>query len=713
MSSELAGRPQGRSPLLSEHGSLLERVPVAVFGVDADDRICYWGPGAESLFGYSARAALGQPSGMLFADASGSGRDEWARMVERGRSERYWRGRLSIRHRDGTVFDGGFRVFRLAGTGGRDTVMTLASESGELERVRNNLAFLDALFESCPIGLVMFDADLRFVHLNQALADMDGMPIQEHLGQHVGDAMIMPDGGEYESMLRAVAEVGRPIVGALVGVRTRGQPDRDQVWSVSLFPLSRPGGTRLFGVGGMLVDVTDREQAIVEASAARQRLALLDRAAARIGTTLDVAVTAREIVQVAVPDFCDAAVVELVEWMNEQEPFDPALPVVTRRIASDTVLSSAASEPLSGRETARYPPGSAIHHVLQTGRPDSAQVDEAFVTSNVPDETSARLLVDSGLSTLVIAPLIARGTVQGIAMFGRPATRPAFTDQDLSLAAELTSRAALCLDNARLYSRERDIALTLQRALMPESLPAGRYVTVAHRYLPGGRVTEVGGDWYDLIQLPGRRVALVVGDVMGHGVRAAADMGGLRFTARALARRDPEPSELLAELDEFAVESGIELATCVYVVFDPAAGRTRIASAGHPPPLIRPPDGEVEILDEVLGVPLGVGGFPFRAMDIDLPEDAVLALYTDGLVESHDLDLDRGLARLRDELRDAPESLERAADRVLTQLVSVDPDDDTVLVLARVRRMPPREQPGWAGRWHLPARGRRAGRKKR
>ncbi|MGP3979843.1 SpoIIE family protein phosphatase [Streptomyces sp. KR80] len=695
MPSDRPGDEAGRGPLWSEPGTLLERVAVAVFGVDEGGRICYWGPGAQSLFGYRSDEALSKPGGILFPRPSGGGPGPWTRLFERGRMEGYWRGRLHARHRDGTVFDAGFRVFPVAGVGGRGVVMALASRGDELDRVKNNLAFLDVLFESCPIGLVMFDEDLRFAHVNQTLADMDGLPIEEHLGRHVSEVVIASDGGEYESVLRAVAEVGRPIVGMLVGVRTRGRPDQDQVWSVSLFPLERPRGIRFFGVGGVMVDVTAREQAIVEASAARQRLALLDRAAARIGTTLDVKVTAREVVDAAVPDFCDGAVVELMEWTDEKEPFDPALPLVTRRIAAGTILPPPATELVSGLEVVTYPPGSTIHQVLQAGRPTSALVDEDFVTRTVLTEERARLLIDSGLVSLLLAPLIARGTVQGIAIFGRSAARPVFTEQDLSLAGELASRAALCLDNARLYSRERDIALMLQRALLPSSLASRPYVGIVHRYLPGSRITEVGGDWYDVIDLPAHRVALVVGDVMGHGVPAAAAMGRLRITASALARLDPEPADLLTELDQFARESGIELATCLYVVYDPTAGRTRIASAGHPPPLVLHPDGRVETIGDVLGVPLGIGGCRFRSTDIDLPEDAVLVLYTDGLIEARTHDIQEGLAALRAELHGSPGPLEATADRIIARLLPGEPTDDTVLVLARVRRMPAR---GMAGR---------------
>ncbi|MFF4578548.1 SpoIIE family protein phosphatase [Streptomyces sp. NPDC001389] len=686
MPSDQPGGAPSAGPLRSEPGSLLEHVPVAVLGLDPAGRVRYWGPGAQELFGYEAPAALARPAAALFPEPDdGPGPAE--RLVERALALGYWRVRLPVLHRDGTVFDCGFRAFPVTGAADRDdgtVVMALASRGDELDRVKTNLAFLDALFETCPIGLVMLDEELRYVHLNQALADMDGIPVADHLGRDTGEIMITADGGEFRRMLRAVADEGRPLVGVLVGMRTAGRPDVDQVRSVSLFPLSGAVGTGR-GVGGLLVDVTDRERALLEATAARRRLALLDRASARIGTTLDVDTTARELVDATVPDFCDGSVVEMVEWMYPSEAFDPDLPLITRRIAAGTVLPPPAAGLLSSLDRVTYPPGSSVHRMLSTGRPVCVTVDE-FTARTVGRHQRARQILDSGLACVLVAPLIARGHVQGIALFGRSAARPAFAGQDLGLAGEIASRAALCLDNARLYSRVQDISLTLQRALLPTAPDETAHVSVAHRYLPGSRATEVGGDWYDVIALPGGRVALVVGDVMGHGVPAAASMGSLRITARALARHSPDPGALLAELDTTARDTGVELATCLYVLYDPRTGRARIANAGHPPPLVRHPDGTVETLGGVLGVPLGVGGVPFRTTGAELPDGAVLALYTDGLVEARGQDIDEGLDALRTELARAAGPLEEEADRILAALLPDGATDDTVLVLARISR---------------------------
>ncbi|CAL9646559.1 hypothetical protein SUDANB96_06528 [Streptomyces sp. enrichment culture] len=667
---------------------MLEHVAVAVFAMDEGGRICYWGPGARRLFGYGAADALSRPVAALFPAAAGDGPTPAERLAERARTLGYWRVRMPARHQDGTVFDCGFRVFPVTGRDDRSVIVGLASRGDELDRVKTNLAFLDALFATCPIGLVMLDDDLRYVHLNQALADMDGVPIQDHIGRRVDEFMITSDADEYLHMLRSVTDESRPVVSALVVLRTPGRPDRDQVRSVSFFPLSQAGDTRP-GLGGLLVDVTDREQALVEAAAGRQRLAMLDRAAARIGTTLDMNVTARELVEAVVPDFADASVVEVVEWMDEPEVFHPGQPLLTRRIASGTSLPPPADELVGGLQNVTYPPGSAIHEMMTTGRPVRVAIDDEFMTRTVIHQDRARLLIDSGLTCLLIAPLIARGTVQGVTMFGRSGARPAFTDQDLTLAGELASRAALCLDNARLYSRVQDIALTLQRALLPTALASSPSLRIAHRYVPGSHHTEVGGDWYDVIDLPGQRVALVVGDVMGHGVPAAAAMGRLRITAKALARQNLEPDHLLHELDACAEEAGIAYATCLYIRYDPTTRRARIANAGHLPPLRRGPDGTVEAIDDVLGVPLGVGGVPFRTTEIALHEGDTLVLYTDGLVEARGQDIGRGIEALRAQLELRPSAtLEEEADSILAQLRPAAATDDAVIVLAEVGPAP-------------------------
>ncbi|XES00295.1 PP2C family protein-serine/threonine phosphatase [Streptomyces sp. S1D4-11] len=255
----------------------------------------------------------------------------------------------------------------------------------------------------------------------------------------------------------------------------------------------------------------------------------------------------------------------------------------------------------------------------------------------------------------------------------------------MSLAYELAARAAICVDNARLYRREHDTALVLQRSLLPQHIPQLPGMEVAHRYLPASDVNEVGGDWYDVIRLDGGKAALTIGDVMGHGTAAAAVMGRLSVSVRALARLDLAPENLLHQL-EAALEDLTEpmLATFLYAVIDPANGRCQITRAGHPPPAAVSPDGTARLLDVPPGVPLGVGGTPFTTTDVTLQPGSTLVLYTDGLVEARGSDIDERLAEFTHLLEQPAPTLDELCDRLLIHLTPASADDDIALLAARL-----------------------------
>ncbi|WP_256251059.1 ATP-binding SpoIIE family protein phosphatase, partial [Streptomyces sampsonii] len=295
-----------------------------------------------------------------------------------------------------------------------------------------------------------------------------------------------------------------------------------------------------------------------------------------------------------------------------------------------------------------------------------------------------------------------------------------------TLAAELAARTAVCIDNARLYRREHERALILQRSLLPPGAPEASGLDIACRYLPGNAATEVGGDWFDVIELPGHRTALVIGDVMGRGLRAAVAMGELRTAVRTLALLDLEPAEVLSHLDEIARGLGapahgpgsqqstraalqnrdadlseVYLATCVYAVYDAVTRRVTFANAGHLPPVIVEPGEPGEpalLLDVPPGLPLGVGGEPFEEVEVEIPEGALLALYTDGLVESRDQTLDAGLSAFRAALTGPEMALEDACDHVLSTLDTHHGEDDIALLMARVQGLPAEN----VGDWTLP-----------
>jgi serine phosphatase RsbU (regulator of sigma subunit) len=286
-------------------------------------------------------------------------------------------------------------------------------------------------------------------------------------------------------------------------------------------------------------------------------------------------------------------------------------------------------------------------------------------------------------------PLIARGVVVGCAIFGRMPASPPFNEGDIALAGQLASQAAVCLDNARLYERERRTVQALQLGLRPGRAQVPSGVEIANRYLPV-RESVVGGDWHDITPLPGGRAALIVGDAMGHGPEAAAVMVQLRTAAHTLADMDLPPEQVLHRLDTMAAGMAVApfAATCVYAVINPHTGSCSIAQAGHHPPVLVHPGGTTEVLDLPPGLPLGIGEGFFEASRVNLPPGTVLALYTDGLVESRLRPLDTGMAELREALgktlAEPAASLDDAC-QVITQSLREHSEDDVTLVLARIR----------------------------
>ncbi|MYV53962.1 ATP-binding SpoIIE family protein phosphatase, partial [Streptomyces sp. SID3212] len=304
----------------------------------------------------------------------------------------------------------------------------------------------------------------------------------------------------------------------------------------------------------------------------------------------------------------------------------------------------------------------------------------------------------------ILAPLRGRRRVIGAAVFLRRPDRAAFEPNDLLVAAQLATHTALGIDKAVLYGREAYIADELQRTMLPENLPQPTGVRLASRYLPAAETARVGGDWYDAIPLPGSRVALVVGDVMGHSMTSAAIMGQLRTTAQTLAGLDLPPQEVLHHLDEQAQRLGTDrMATCLYAVYDPVSHRITIANAGHPPPILLHLGGRAEVLRVPPGAPIGVGGVDFEAVELDAPAGATLLLYTDGLVESRLRDVWTGIEQLRERLAataqltgpDHAPPLEALCDDVLDVLGPGDRDDDIALLAARFDGIAPSDVAYW------------------
>ena len=299
---------------------------------------------------------------------------------------------------------------------------------------------------------------------------------------------------------------------------------------------------------------------------------------------------------------------------------------------------------------------------------------------------------EGSLRSFLIVPLVAARRSVGALELGWNEPR-ALTADDRVFLETLAGQGAQALDRARHFESERSIAETLQRSVLPASLPRLAGAQIAARYLPGTQEVDIGGDWFDAVELSEGRVGLVVGDVVGKGVHAAASMGQLRNALRAISIERLKPPTALARLDRLATESlDASFATVVYAIVDPAAGVLRFSSAGHPPPVIAYPDGRVDVLEDGRGLPLGTGlGAKYRQSVVELPAGSVVVFYTDGLVERRGRTIDEGIDRLVQAVGSAPKDAEQLLEHVLEQLVEgVERADDIAILAARFLPVAPR-----------------------
>ncbi|MFR9788255.1 SpoIIE family protein phosphatase [Streptomyces sp. MB22_4] len=507
---------------------------------------------------------------------------------------------------------------------------------------------------------------------------------------------------------RQLTELG--LAGPLATVLASDPPATDEVCevgdrllAVSVRPTA-PRGCRPSSIV-TLRDTTELRAVAGRAAVAQRRLRLLYDAMSRIGTTLDVARTAEELTRFTVPRFADYACVDLLDSiLRGGEPEGTMM----RRTA---LTGIDADHPL-------YPVGTLVDFAsrtpqaigLGTGAPvlEPDLRKDAGWQENDPD--NARRILDHGIRSMLVVPVRARGVLMGVASFWRSALAEPFEEEDRAVAEELVARAAVAIDNARRYTREHTTAVTLQRSLLPRGIPDQSALEVAYRYLPAQ--AGVGGDWFDVIPLPGARVALVVGDVVGHGLHAAATMGRLRTAVHNFSALDLSPDELLVHLDELvsridsdergdgtaegSLKDGrvardgiahVTGASCLYALYDPVGGRVTIARAGHPGPALILPDGTATFPDVPVSPPLGLGdGMPVETLELELPEGSHLVLYTDGLLEDRQRDIGTGLDLLRDTLADSaghgPEALCTA---VLDAVLPARPIDDVALLVACTR----------------------------
>ncbi|MFI8635134.1 SpoIIE family protein phosphatase [Streptomyces chartreusis] len=519
--------------------------------------------------------------------------------------------------------------------------------------------------------------------------------------------------------LTADAE-GRPCVSLGIGndlarLFASGRDATDEVHlaqgrllAVSQRSTDRDGGPP--GSVATLRDTTELRTLTGRADVAQERLKLLYDAGLEIGTTLDVTRTSQELTDFAVPRFADFVSVDLADpVLRGEEPKEGRADM--RRVAFQGVRDGSPLYPIG--KLIRFAPGTPQAFGFGTGRSVLETDLPAFAGWQEQDPANARRLVRYGFHAMLTVPLRARGVIMGMTTFWRADRPDPFESEDVSLAEELVARAAVSIDNARRYTREHTLSVTLQRSLLPRALPGQSALEVAYRYLPAQAAQGgVGGDWFDVIPLPGARVALVVGDVVGHGLHAAATMGRLRTAVHNFSTLDLPPDELLGHLDELVNRidqdegegeeevAPITGATCLYAVYDPSTGLCALARAGHLEPALVHPDGRIEFLTVPGGAPLGLGGsLPFEATEVRLSEGSGLVLYTDGLVEDQGRDIDEGLELLRDALAATPPTQGRGPEEtckaVLESMLPERPRDDVALVVARTRLLPADRTASW------------------
>ncbi|MFE2183023.1 SpoIIE family protein phosphatase [Streptomyces sp. NPDC059455] len=574
----------------------------------------------------------------------------------------------------------------------------------------------DAVLHSVREGVLIVGGDGRLVLANDEARRLFDLPPDAE-GRLVSELGFDPH-------TAALLASGRP---ATDEVHTAGE----RLLSVSHRPTDRDGGPP--GSVATLRDTTELRALSGKVDLARNRLKLLYDAGVSIGTTLDVVRTAQELAEYAVARFADYVSVDLADSvLRGEEPPDGVSGLSAPDAGSWAAVAAADGGRTVLRRTALsgirddgplYPLGMLIEfgpsapqaRGFRSGAVTVEPVLGDFGGWQEQDPEHARRIVDYGIHSMIAVPLRARGVVLGVASFMRAEKPEPFEEDDVSLAEELVTRAAVSIDNARRYTREHTMAVTLQRSLLPRMLPEQNALDVAYRYLPAE--SGVGGDWFDVIPLPGARVALVVGDVVGHGLHAAATMGRLRTAVHNFSTLDLPPDEILSHLDDLIARidqdegpggldgdgsggsEGITGATCLYAIYDPVTRRCTMARAGHPPPALVRPDGSVEFLELPAGPPLGLGGLPFETAELELPEGSHLVLYTDGLIEKRDRDIETGLEMLRGALAHPGRTPEDACTAVLDALLPDRPSDDIALIVARTRVL----EPGLTADWEVPS----------
>ncbi|XHM89681.1 SpoIIE family protein phosphatase [Peterkaempfera sp. SMS 1(5)a] len=658
--------------------------------VDLRGIVTAWNQEAQQLLGYGSGEVVGRPAVDLLCE--GVSEAELRSAAARGR----WRGQAALRHRDGSRLEVGLLAHRREAAPAVEEWLLVTPLQGTEPHPQDDELTAWA-FRQSPCAAVVYDTDLRLRRANAIDEQLVDLTEEEMRGLRLVDFLPYPESEVMEAHMRLALQTGERQQVELYW-RAPGQ-SRAHAWSILLAPL-KDEAAQVRGACLVALDTT-------EAYEARQRLLLLSDAGARIGRTLDVTHTAEDLVAVAVPCLADLVTVGLLTCLDsgiDPPPSPYRGPVDLRRIAHGSVLEGCPESVVALGGLDPCLPSSPSARCLAAGRAVRYELSESALAQWAIERPQRVAQVRRyGIHSAMAVPLLARGAVLGVVLLARHRRPEPFTEDDVMLAEELAARAAVCIDNARRYTRERNASLTLQRSLLPPDLPRRTALECASRYLPAAGQPGVGGDWFDVIPLPGARVALVVGDVVGHGVHASAAMGRLRTTIRALADVDLAPDELLTRLDDLVIHLSDEAedagdlesaagtagaigASCLYAVYDPISGHCTLARAGHPLPLVVTPDGTADLLELPAGPPLGLGGLPFESIEVELAAGSLLALYTDGLLGTGSPD--QALQAMREVLARREPSLSILCDTVLQSVLHDRPaDDDVALLLARTHTL--------------------------
>jgi PAS domain S-box-containing protein len=679
----------------------LDALPMAVVMLDEARRINRWNSAAEILYGHAPHDVIGLPLvDVLFEDDD---RAAVRTLLDEVTFEAPWEGDFRVRRRDGALLVSSFRVARVPeigwawiatdgidqGLAEQERSVLMSAERAARSMAEEALGLVEAILLSAPVGIAVFDLELRYVRVNDAYAALSGAPAADHVGGRLGEVVPLPT--DVVADVRRVVTTGRTILGRQVRLDVSADPADDRHFTVNYFPVHAAGGA-LIGAGLTLVEITDAKRAEAEraallqrAEAAQQRLAILATASSVLTTTMELDELLGRLTRVLTPTAAAWCIIELISPAGKIEQV--AVSHRDRR-AADELAAFLRSAPVA------VDGEGPIAEVVRTGRArlvsDAAAGD--LIRRAALDRGQADMATQFPLRSSAIVPIEARGHVMGVLILSTEGDR-VLEDDDLDLAVEVAHRTALAVTNARAYQQEHQIAESLQRALLPAVVPSVAGLDIAVRYVAATDGASVGGDWYDVLAFDDGTTGIVVGDVVGHDIGASTSMGQLRSALRAYAYEEHvAPAAALARVDRLFESLGLAYATCIFGVLDVNGSTFRWSNAGHPPPLLIR-RGEASFLTGGVGVLLGVtAGASAHEAATELQDGDLLVLYTDGLVERRGEPLDTGLGRLAAVAAAAdPSDAEEVCDALLDALVpaSSTRDDDVAILVARVRPMGP------------------------